>query len=80
MARLANGQNPSRQTPSWRESQVDRTSSEHNPELTEPKVDTILFGENVIWPDSKVDKIQDDKHPVREISKKTEPNVSRKQS
>ena len=48
--------------------------------MTEPIVDTILFGENVIWPDSKVDKIQDDKHPVGQISKKTEPNVSRKQS
>ena len=46
------------------ESQVDRTKREQNPELTEPIVDTILRGEDVMWPHSKVEKIQVDKHPV----------------
>ena len=46
------------------ESQVDRTKREQNPELTEPIVDTILRGEDVMWPGSKVDKSQVDKRPV----------------
>ena len=57
-------QNPSKQTSSWKASQEDRTKSEHNPELKEPIVDKFLLGENVMWPDFKVFKIQEDKHKV----------------
>ena len=77
VARLASGENPSRQTPSWTESQVDRAKREQNAELTEQIMDTILFGENVMWPDSKVDKIQEDKHQVGQIHKRRELKVSR---
>ena len=57
------GQNPSRQTPSWIDLQEDGTKSEQNLELTEPNSDTILRGPNAMWPDSQVDRIQVEKHP-----------------
>ena len=37
--------------------------------MTELIVDTILLGENVMWPDSKVDKIHEDKHKVGQTPK-----------
>ena len=64
VARLPSKLIPSRQPPRWTDSQVDRTKSEHHPELKEPIVDTILLGQIVMWPDSKVDRIQEDKHHV----------------
>ena len=76
VARLPSGQKPRRQTPSWIESQVDRTKREQNPELKEPIADTILRGEDVMWPDSKLDKIQVDKHPLGPTHKLTKEKVN----
>ena len=49
------GQNQNRKSPRWTNSQVNAINSEENPDLTEPIVDTILHGQNVMLPDSKVD-------------------------
>ena len=76
VARLPSELIPCRQPPRWTDSQVDRTKSEHNPDLTEPIVDTILLGETVMWPDSKVDKIQEGKHQVGKAQKGRELKVS----
>ena len=54
------GQNSSRQTPSWKDFKEDRTTRGQNPELTEAKVDTILGGQNFMWPGPQVDGIQID--------------------
>ena len=64
VARLQSVQIPIRYTPRRTDSQVDRTKSEHNPELKEPIEETILLGRKVMWPDSQVDRSQEDKHPV----------------
>ena len=63
MARFQSGQIPSRQPTRWKDFEEDRTKREKNPELTEPRVDTILRGQNVTWPGSREDRIQVDKHP-----------------
>ena len=63
------GQNSSRQTPSLTDFQEDRTKREHKAELTEPIVETILRGQNVMWPDSLGDRIQVGKHPVGQTAK-----------
>ena len=65
------GQIPSRDTPRWPDSQEDRTKGEQNPKLTEPVVDPILRWQNVMWPDSKVDRIQVDKHAGEQNAKWT---------
>ena len=69
VARLQSVQIPIRHTPRRTDSQVDRTKSEHNPELTEPIEETILRGRNVMWLDSQVDKIQVDKHTLEQNPK-----------
>ena len=76
MARLQRGQNPSIQTRRWTDSQVDRTRPRQNRELKEPVVGTIIRGQNVMWPDSMVDKIQIDKHLGGQTPKYTETKVS----
>ena len=55
------GQNQNRKSPRWTNSQVDAINSEENPDLTEPIVDTILHGQNVMLPDSKVDGVKVDR-------------------
>ena len=62
VARLQREQNPSKQTGRRIDSKVDRTTRRQSLELTEPIVDTILGEQNVMWPDSIVDRIQVDKH------------------
>ena len=69
--RLQSGQNPSRQTSRWTDFKEDRTTRGQNPELTEAKVDTILGGQNFMWPDSQVDGIQID------LTHKDRPHVDR---
>ena len=77
MGRIQSGQNQSRQSPRPTDSKVDSIEIEHNPELKEPIMDTILSGQNVKWLDSKVDALQVDRHPVRLTPKETGLNVSR---
>ena len=48
VARLQSVQIPIRHTPRRTDSQVDRTKSEHNPELKEPIEETILLGRKVM--------------------------------
>ena len=71
VARLPIGWIPSTHTPWWPDSQVDRTKREQNPEFSEPIVETILRGENVMWPVFKEDRIQVDKHAGEQNSKWT---------
>ena len=61
--RLPSGQNPSRETPTWTDSQVDRSKRAQNPDWTEPMKETILRGKNVVWQDSQEDRFQVDNHP-----------------
>ena len=67
------GQNQNRKSPRWTNSQVDATNSEENPDLTEPIVDTILHGHNVMLPDSKLDGIKVDRTKSEQNPDWTEP-------
>ena len=69
MNRLPSGQNQSRQSPGWTDSKVDRAKGKHNPELTKPILDTSLYGQNVMWPDSQVDTIQVNKLEVDRLQR-----------
>ena len=63
MHRFPSGQKPSRQTFSCTDFQEDGPKREQKRELTEPIVDRILRGQNVIWLHSQVYRFQVDKHP-----------------
>ena len=77
MGRIQSGQNQSRQSPRPTDSKVESTKIEHNPELKEPIMDTILSGQNVMWLDSQIYGLQVDRHPDGQTPKKTGLNVSR---
>ena len=71
MARFQSGQIPRRQPTRWKDLEVDRTKREKKQELTEPILDTILRGQKVMWPGSREDRIQVDKHPGEQNAKRT---------
>ena len=79
-ARLPSGKNPSRETPSWTESQVERIKRQQNPEVDRTNSGHKPTGREFMSPNSQEERFQVDKHPDGQTPKKTDPNVSRIQT